>query len=120
MKVARHQWPTPVILPTQEAEIRRIMAQIQPKQRVLETLSQKYLARNKAGGVIQVVEHLLNKCEALSSSTSTTIKRKYECCQVWWPMQEDLELKTSLGYIAKPCLKKKQRINVNITTKHIS
>jgi hypothetical protein len=35
----RHQRLTPVILATQEAEIRRIMVQSQPKQIVLETLS---------------------------------------------------------------------------------
>jgi hypothetical protein len=35
----RHQWLTPVILDTQEAEIRRIMVQSQPGQTVHETLS---------------------------------------------------------------------------------
>jgi hypothetical protein len=37
----RCQWLKPVILATQEAEIRRIMVQSQPRQRVHETLSQK-------------------------------------------------------------------------------
>jgi hypothetical protein len=36
---ARHQWLTPIILTTQEAEIRRIMVQSQPRQTVHETLS---------------------------------------------------------------------------------
>jgi hypothetical protein len=39
--LARHQWLTPVILATQEAEIRRIIVQSQPSQIVQETLSRK-------------------------------------------------------------------------------
>jgi hypothetical protein len=38
---ARHQWLTPVILATQETEIRRITVRSQPGQIVYETLSQK-------------------------------------------------------------------------------
>jgi hypothetical protein len=37
---ARCWWLTPVILATQEAEIRRITVQSQPRQIVLDTLSQ--------------------------------------------------------------------------------
>jgi hypothetical protein len=40
-----HQWFTPVILATQEAEIRRIMIRSQPGQRVRETLFQKNLSQ---------------------------------------------------------------------------
>jgi hypothetical protein len=43
----------PVILPTQEAEIRRIAIQSQPGQIVSETLSQKTLHKNRACGVAQ-------------------------------------------------------------------
>jgi hypothetical protein len=39
---ARSWWLTPVILATQEAEIRKIMVRNQPKQIVRETLSRKY------------------------------------------------------------------------------
>jgi hypothetical protein len=48
---ARNWWLTPVILATQEAKIRRIMIQRQPRQIVGKTLSQKNLYKNKAGGV---------------------------------------------------------------------
>jgi hypothetical protein len=37
----RHQWLTSVILATQEAEIRRTAVLVQPRQTVLETLSQQ-------------------------------------------------------------------------------
>jgi hypothetical protein len=36
---ARHQWFTPIILTTQEAEIRKIKVQSQPGQIIQETLS---------------------------------------------------------------------------------
>jgi hypothetical protein len=47
----------PVILATQEAEIRRIEFQSQPGQIVHKTLSRKILSqkKNRAGGVIQGV-----------------------------------------------------------------
>jgi hypothetical protein len=43
----------PVILATQEAEIRRIVVQGQPRQIVCETLSRKYPTQKRAGGVAQ-------------------------------------------------------------------
>jgi hypothetical protein len=48
-----YRWITPVILATQEAEIRRIVVQGQPKQRVPNTLSQKHPTERRAGGVAQ-------------------------------------------------------------------
>jgi hypothetical protein len=42
----RRQWLTPVILPTWEAEIRRIMVWGQPRQIVHETPSSKYSEQN--------------------------------------------------------------------------
>jgi hypothetical protein len=45
----------PVILATQEAEVRRIAAQSQPGQIVCKTLSQKYSSQKRAGGVAQGV-----------------------------------------------------------------
>jgi hypothetical protein len=47
LKAARHWWFTPVILATQEAEIRRITVLSQPRQTVHETLSQKYPSRTQ-------------------------------------------------------------------------
>jgi hypothetical protein len=43
----------PVILATQEAEIRRVTVQSQPRQRVHETLSRKPITKNWTGGVAQ-------------------------------------------------------------------
>jgi hypothetical protein len=45
--VAKHWWLTPVILVTQEAEIRRIVVQSQLGQTVHETLSRKTLHKKK-------------------------------------------------------------------------
>jgi hypothetical protein len=59
--VSQVQWLTPVILPTQETEIRRIVVQSQPGQIVHETLSQKKPSQKRAGGVAQMVEHLPSK-----------------------------------------------------------
>jgi hypothetical protein len=50
---ARCQRLSPVILATQEAEIRRISVQSQPRQIVRETLSPKPLHKNWAGGVAE-------------------------------------------------------------------
>jgi hypothetical protein len=52
---ARHWWLTPVILATQEAEIRRIRIQSQPRQIVCKTLSRKCTSQEKADGVAQGV-----------------------------------------------------------------
>jgi hypothetical protein len=65
---ARHQWLTPVILATQEAEIRRISVWSQLRQIVLETYFEKTL--HKKGPT----EWL--KVKALSSNPSTARKRK--------------------------------------------
>jgi hypothetical protein len=65
----------PVILATQEAEIRKTAVQGQPRQIVRETLSQK-LKTQKRTGVAQMVVHLSSKCEALSLNPNTTKKKK--------------------------------------------
>jgi hypothetical protein len=46
----RHRWLTPVILGSQEAEIRRIKVRSQPGQIVRKTLSQKNPSQKRAGG----------------------------------------------------------------------
>jgi hypothetical protein len=57
----------PIILATQEAEMRRIMVPSQAGQTILETLSQKLFTK------IGLVEWL--KVKALSSSSSITINK---------------------------------------------
>jgi hypothetical protein len=52
---ARCWWLTPVILASQEAEVRRIMVGSQPGQIVRETLSWKNPSQKRAGGVAQGV-----------------------------------------------------------------
>jgi hypothetical protein len=51
---ARHWWLTPIILTTQEAEIRRILVQSQPGQRVPETLSRKTFHKKGLVGWLKV------------------------------------------------------------------
>jgi hypothetical protein len=53
--LAGGQWLTPVILATQEAVIRRIVVQSQPRQVVHEILSPKTPSQKRAGGVDQGV-----------------------------------------------------------------
>jgi hypothetical protein len=48
--VAGHQWLTPVILATQEAEIKRIAIWSQPGQIICDTLSRKNSIQKRAGG----------------------------------------------------------------------
>jgi hypothetical protein len=62
--------------PTQEAEIRRIVVQSQPRQIVQETLSQKHPTQKRAGRLAQVVEHLPCKYKTLSSNSSSSPPKK--------------------------------------------
>jgi hypothetical protein len=66
----------PVNLASQWAEIRKITVQSHPRQIVCKTLSQENPTQNGAGRVAQVVEHLDNKHEDLSSNSSTIRKKK--------------------------------------------
>jgi hypothetical protein len=54
------------------------MVQSQPRQTVEETLSQKLPNTKRANRIVQVVEHLPSKYEALCSNTSTGGKKSIE------------------------------------------
>jgi hypothetical protein len=68
------QWLTRVTLATLEAEMRRIKVRSQPS----KWFSRPYLknTQHSAGRVAQMVEHLLGKCETLSSSPTVDKKKK--------------------------------------------
>jgi hypothetical protein len=66
--LARHVWLTPVILATQEAEIRRIVVQSQPQASSQDPFSKKPFTK------VGLVEWL--KVKVLSSIPSTTQKTK--------------------------------------------
>jgi hypothetical protein len=70
------QWLIPVILATQEAEIKRITAQGQPRQIVWKTLYQNTQHKKRAGGVAQVVERPPDNREAPSSNSRTVELKK--------------------------------------------
>jgi hypothetical protein len=62
----------PIIIFTQEAEIRKSTVQSQPEQRALKTLSKiPQNTKNRDGGVIQAVEALTSNC-----STTNNTKKK--------------------------------------------
>jgi hypothetical protein len=67
---ARHQWLTSLILAMWEAEIRRIKIWGQSRQISLWDPTSKTIRAKWTGGMIQVVECLLCKCEALNSNPS--------------------------------------------------
>jgi hypothetical protein len=53
------------------------MVQGQPRQIVHETLISKISRAKWTGGVAQVIRHLLFKCEAPSSNSNPTKKKKF-------------------------------------------
>jgi hypothetical protein len=63
-KTAGHRWFKPVILATQEAQIKRIPVQSQLEQILCKTLPRRTLHKNRAGGVVKV--------KTLGSSPSNT------------------------------------------------
>jgi hypothetical protein len=74
--LAGHQWLTPVILATWEVVIQRITVLGQPREILHQTPISKISRAKWAGGVAQVVECLLCKCQALISNFSPKKKKK--------------------------------------------
>jgi hypothetical protein len=66
----------PVILATQETEIKRWKSEVRPRQIIRKTLSRKNPALKKGWGVVQWLEHLPSKIEALSSKPQCKKKPK--------------------------------------------
>jgi hypothetical protein len=71
-------WLPSIITGTWEAEIRRITIQNEPRQIVHETPISKITREKWTGGMVQVVEHLLCKCKALSSNPTPAKNKKVE------------------------------------------
>jgi hypothetical protein len=71
----------PVILVTQEAEIRRIAVWSQPGQIVHKTLSQKNISQKKAGGVAQGIgpEFKSQYCKKKKKISQTFLVRSIKC-----------------------------------------
>jgi hypothetical protein len=53
-RVTRHWWLTPVILATQEADVRRIMVRRQPRQIVPETISKTLITKKELAEWLKV------------------------------------------------------------------
>jgi hypothetical protein len=114
-----NQWLTPVIPATQETAIRRITVQSQPRQIVLETLSQKKKKSQKIkrGGVADGMAQGIGPEFNSPYHTHTHRYKWVDCVQVWWctPViptcgrlrQEDGEFQASLGDITRPYSKTK-------------
>jgi hypothetical protein len=77
---ARHQCLTPVILATQETEIRRIMVLSQPRQIVCKTLSQKHTTQKRASRVAEVVERLPSKHCIFQTDRNDTVGTMLPMC----------------------------------------
>jgi hypothetical protein len=74
---ARHRWLTPVILATQEAEIRRVEVRSQPGEIVHKTLSGKYLTQKRAGKSPEFKpQYNRKKKKRTSQKTLQILKRK--------------------------------------------
>jgi hypothetical protein len=66
----------PIVLATQETEIRRVRVKSQPGQTVYETLCPKHPTQKRAGRVAKVKECQPSKHQALSSSHSNKKNKK--------------------------------------------
>jgi hypothetical protein len=66
----------PIILATQEAEIRRIKVRSQPGQTVCRTLLKNNSSQKEADGVAQMVECLPSNCEAPECKTQKKKKNQ--------------------------------------------
>jgi hypothetical protein len=87
----------------EEAEINRIIVRSQLRQIVLETLFWKHPTQERAGGVVQVVDYLPSKDEALSSNPRTNNHNKKKWYIKIWPiiLASILAILTSIFLVSK-------------------
>jgi hypothetical protein len=90
-------WVRPIILAMEEAEFGMNMVGGCSRQIVQVTLSWKYPAQNKTGGMAQDIGYLISKDKAPSSNTSTTKMKKRRDKQV--SVGKVLQPNFSLGLI---------------------
>jgi hypothetical protein len=89
-------WLTPVILASQEAEVRRIMVWVQPRQNSLQDSILK----------IPITEHLPSKHEALSSNPSPVLQKHQKAKSIMYTMVSFMKKEQNISLLVYICLEK--------------